>query len=230
MLRICILLAALICSQLLPAQISAITQEGKKVILFDDFSWKYADGETTGKHWVKRIDIDSSKTVTVHFHFSNKPFSLNNGNLLLNFKLFAPNTSYDYYDQYNDLNSGKLRRINTGELSIKFEYYDQYSDSSSGKIKSITQGDEKITFKYYDFFENINAGKLKSMSTEAEKFEFEYYDRFYDMNSGKLKSISGKGSKLHFEYYDRFNNLNSGKLKRMEGNLPDIQINNSKSH
>ena len=225
MLKIYSLLAILFLSQTLSAQISAITQDGRKVILHDDHTWKYADIETgADEYWIKRIDIDSSKTVHIHFRFSHKPFSLKDGALILNFNLFSPNTSYDYYDRFNNLNSGKLKWINNGSERLTFDYYDQYSDSSSGKIKCLSNGKEKITFNYYDFYEGINAGKLKRMSYGQEKLEFDYYDRFYNLNSGKIRRISGAGGKINFEYFDQYNDMNSGKLKRMEGSIPGISV------
>jgi hypothetical protein len=186
-------------------QISAITQHGEKVILYDDYTWRYADDDPT--HFkriaISEIDVDSNGLADIEFIVAGNRVEFYDGKLF--FDKSGP-TKLDYHNNsYFSKSVGKIRLAEFGNLTIEFEYHQNFIfDKSEGKIKSIRVGNEDITFEYHEisFFEH-SVGKLKSISKNGKTVNFEYHQNsIYPENEGKLKEISGEIPGIRIRYLD----------------------------
>lgn len=196
--RILVLFFALYSGIIASAQISAITQDGRKVILYPDNTWRYTDGEAPSEVVkITKIEIDTAGSVRTYF---------SKGNQLL------------------VMEAGKI--ISNDFQSIEIKYYDKYDGNEQliGKIKALKIENTKIELNYNDRFDG-NEGKLKSVQYNKENFQIKYFDK-YDMNEkllGKVKSIANRAEKISIEYNDRYDG-SEGKLKRMKGQINGIIV------
>ncbi len=103
---------------------------------------------------------------------------------------YSGHGNFDYYDNFNDYSSGKLKTVN----KFKFDYYDGFYSYQKGNLKSV--GD--LVFTYYDQFNSYEKGKIKSIGNVT----FTYHDNFYQYKSGKLKSIKGNKNNIKITVFN----------------------------
>jgi hypothetical protein len=188
------------------SQISAITQHGEKVILYNNYTWRYAENENIpDKPAITNIFIDSLNIARIEFTMGGYYLDFADGKVLYNGLQLNEIKYYDYTDLDKAL-EGKVKSLKIGAEIIKFVYYDTFTidTKSIGKLKSISIGSEKITFVYYDFMDKTIEGKIKSITSSDNKVRFEYYDQMsMDRNlMGKLKKISGELPGIRISVYD----------------------------
>ncbi len=143
------------------AQKNATTNDGKKVILYDNGTWKYVDNQTNN-------DYKSIFNLTIKNEIT---LSICNG-LIINFGNNLGG-SIEYIDNGYQ-NAGKIKKI--GNMTI--EYIDN-GNQNAGKVKKIGN----LTIEYISGGYQ-NAGKVKKIGNLA----IEYIDNGYQ-NAGKLKRI-----------------------------------------
>jgi hypothetical protein len=188
------------------SQISALTQNGEKVILYNNYTWRYADNENIqDKLAITNIYFDSLNIARIEFSLAGSYIDFADGRILYNGLQLNEINYYDFTDLDKAL-EGKIKSLSVGPEIIKFIYYDSFiiDTKSIGKLKSISLGSYKITFAYYDFMDNTIEGKIKSISSDDNKVRFEYYDMMsMDRNLiGKLKKISGELPGTRITVYD----------------------------
>ena len=185
-------------------QISAITQFGDKVILFDDFTWSYSGEEyQSSKIHIRDIEIDTLGMVTVIF------WSAGNSMVFYDGKIFPNNlqsTEIRYHENsFFTKSVGKIKQISTESEVIKFDYHENFIfEKSEGKIKQISIGDKTLTFDYHqNSFFTKSEGKIKEISSGSEKVTFEYFENsIYSGIEGKLKAITGKIPGINIRYLE----------------------------
>lgn len=196
--RMLFLIFVLLSIKCVTSQISAITQDGKKVILYPDKTWRYAEGEASSEVIrLSKIEIDTAGILRVFFTQGNQLLIISEGKIVTND--FQP---------------------------IEIKYYDKYDGDEKliGMLKSIKIVDTKISISYNDRYDG-NEGKLKAIQFNKENIQIKYFDK-YDMNElllGKVKSIANRSEKITLEYNDRFDG-SEGKLKKMKGQLTGIVV------
>jgi hypothetical protein len=187
------------------SQVSAITQDGEKVILYNDYTWRYADGNhvQNDKSDIRKIEVDSYGMVKVEFSVKGERIVFYDG------KLFFNNIGQTRLEYHNNSffakTIGKIKQADFGDLSIEFEYHQNFIyDKSEGKIKSIEFGDEKLSFEYHEnSFFKYSVGKIKSISKDRQTVNFEYHQNsIYPENEGKLKEIKGEIPGIRIRYLD----------------------------
>jgi len=187
------------------SQVSAITQDGQKVILFDDFTWQYAENENEHirKSGIAKIDVDSYGMVKVEFIINGDRVVFYDG------KLFFHSIGESKLEYHNNSffakSVGKIKEADFGDLSIKFEYHQNFIyEQSEGKIKKIEFGDKEISFEYHEIsFYKQSEGKLKSIIKDGKTVYFEYHQNsIYPENEGKLKEIKGEIPGIRIRYID----------------------------
>jgi hypothetical protein len=185
-------------------QISAITQFGDKVILFDDFTWSYSGEEyQSSKIQIKEIEVDTIGMVTIVF------WSAGNSMVFYDGKIFSNNlqsTEIRYHENsFFTKSVGKIQQISTESEVIKFDYHENFIfEKSEGKIKQISIGDKTINFDYHqNSFFTKSEGKIKEISSGSEKVTFEYFENsIYSGIEGKLKAITGKIPVINIRYLE----------------------------
>jgi hypothetical protein len=197
------------------SQATAITRDGRKVILYDDFTWRYAD-EEHGNHdhgnrdrdpdqksWIKDIDVDSYGMVSVEFRVKGERIVFYDGKLIFD-NIGQVRLEY-HNNSFFTKSVGKIKRADFGDLSIEFEYHQvPIFDKSEGKIKTIRFGDQELDFEYHqNSFFTKSVGKVKNISSGMQTVNFEYdQNSFYPENEGKLKEISGEIKGIGIRYID----------------------------
>jgi len=186
-------------------QVSAITQDGEKVILYNDYTWRYADDESRQieKSGINKIDVDSYGMVKIEFMINGSRVVFYDG------KLFFHSIGQSRLEYHNNSfftkSVGKIKEADFGDLSIEFEYHQNFIfDKSEGKIKKIEFGNEDISFEYHEIsFYTHSVGKLKSISKNGKTVSFEYHQNsIYPENEGKLKEIKGEIPGIRIRYLD----------------------------
>jgi hypothetical protein len=184
------------------AQTYAITQSGARVILLDNFTWRYADNGNPETLTVSSILIDTFDIATIEFTVNGNYLAVSDGEII-----------------YSDL------------LLNEITYYDLFSMDKTieGKIKSLTIGPDKITFEYYDSFnlDRKSIGRIYRISLGPDKYSFKYYDNLDKTTEGRIKSISKNELRVSFDFYDQFSmdQRIAGRLKKTTGNIPGVRIN-----
>ena len=181
------------------AQISAITQDGRKVILYSDHTWRYSDADaTTNAEGLSKLEVDSNGSVWVYFSHAGKTLIMCNGKIISN---EFQSVELKYNDRFDGF-EGKLKSVTTDGKKISFTYNDAV-DRNEGKLKAIQCDDRRFNITYYDIFDGAFApkGRVKSISTGSESVQFRYNDR-YDGSEGKLKSITGSITGVIIRYLD----------------------------
>jgi len=196
-----------ICINLYPmifAQVTAITEDGRKVYLYNDFTWSYyQDNQHNNKNdGIREITVFYDGMIRVEFGVKGCHIALFDGKL---YYKNITNASFEYHNNsYFAKSVGKIKKANFGDLSIEFEYHQNtIFTKSEGKIKSIKMGKDEILFEYHEisFFEK-SEGKLKSISKNGNAVTFEYFQNsIFPETEGKLKEISGEipGIEIKFE-------------------------------
>lgn len=170
------------------SQISAITQDGKKVLLYPDHTWRYSDGEVSvPAEGISRLEVDSTGRVWICFSHAGKTMIICDGKVVSN---DFQSVEIKYNDRFDGF-EGKVKSVSTEGQSVSFTYNDAI-DKNEGKVKTIQCGDQKFTITYYDIFDGTYApkGRVKAISSGSGAVQFKYNDRF-DGSEGKLKSITG---------------------------------------
>jgi hypothetical protein len=182
-------------------QITATTQNGQRVILYQDFTWDYADDFNSNnfKDGIQSIDINSEGLVHILF--------------------FVGGERIAFFD-------GKIHFGNVQQ--IKLEYHqNSFFAKTVGKIKTATFGSFRIEFEYHQnsIFE-FSEGKIKSISLPSKQYNFEYYENtFFKKTVGKVKRISSGNHSVDFDYYQ--NSIypeTEGQLKEINGEIPGVRI------
>jgi hypothetical protein len=199
-----ILILAFLCVyNFINCQIRATTKDGQKVILYDDFTWKYADYEDNTDNFsgITKIEVGSDGMVGVEFRVNGQKMSFFDG------KVFFGNmqpVEIDYNtNSFFAKSLGKIKQISFSTISVSFEYHENsIFEKSEGKIKSIQLGNQSYTFEYHEnsYFEK-SVGKLKRISCGRNSIEFEYHENtLFPETEGKLKEITGEIPGIKVKY------------------------------
>ena len=185
-------------------QIPAYTEDGQKVYLYENFTWRYADNEykENVESGIRKIEVREDGLVKIDFMINQRLLTFWNGKIYYND--LQPSEIEYHTNSYFAKSVGNIKKILLNKLTISFEYHENpIFKHSEGKIKSVKIGNKEYAFDYYenDFFEKT-VGKLKAISCEHNSVEFEYHQNtFYPETDGKLKKIEGSipGVKIRFQ-------------------------------
>ncbi len=184
-------------------QISAITEDGQRVILFNDFTWKYADKEEnhSKESGISKIDIGSDGLVRIDFWINGERMSFYDGKVF--FGHVQPGKIEYHQNTIFPKSLGKIKEIDFHNISISFEYHHNSAfPKSEGKISSISFGNTSYEFEYHrnSIFPE-SEGKVKTISSGRYSVNFEYHQNSsFPETVGKLKEISGEipGVKIRY--------------------------------
>jgi hypothetical protein len=205
MIRIVFVLVLMNLSFFLYCQVRATTEDGRKVILYDNFSWKYADDDEIPKSvtGINRIEVDSNGLVRVDFMADRHRISFFDGKVFFN---NMQEIKLEYYtNSFFAKSVGKIKEISFNNITVEFEYHqNSIFKESEGKIKEISIGNQAYQFEYHQnsYFAK-SVGKLKEISSGSYSVEFEYYENpIYPETEGKLKEIKGEIPGIRILYLD----------------------------
>jgi hypothetical protein len=205
MIRIFFVLVLMNLSFLLYCQVRATTEDGRKVILYDNFTWKYAEDDERPKFatGINRIEVDSNGLVRIDFWADKQRISFFDGKVFFN-NMHEIKLEY-YTNSYFAKSVGKIKEISFKNLSAAFEYHENsiFKDSE-GKLKEISIGNQIYEFEYHqNSYFTKSVGKLKEISSGNNSVEFEYYENsIYPETEGKLKEIKGEIPGIRILYLD----------------------------
>jgi len=185
-------------------QISAITQFGDKVILYDDFTWSYSDeAHQSTKIQIRDIEIDTLGMVTVVFWAAGNSMVFYDGKIFQN---NFPTAQIRYHENtFFTKSVGKIKQISTDTEDITFDYHENFIFAKSeGKIKEITIGDQEISFEYHqNSFFSKSEGKLKEIASGRDRVTFEYFENsIYSGIEGKLKAMNSRIPGINIRYLE----------------------------
>jgi hypothetical protein len=203
--RIFFVLVLMNLSFLLYCQVRATTEDGRKVILYHNFSWKYADDDerpkfTTG---ITRIEVDSNGLVRIEFWADKHRISFFDGKVFFN---NMQEIKLEYYtNSFFTKSVGKIKEFLFNNITVAFEYHqNSIFKESEGKIKELSIGNQVYEFEYHqNSFFIKSVGKLQKISSGSNSVEFEYYENsIYPETEGKLKEIKGEIPGIRILYLD----------------------------
>lgn len=181
-------------------QVTAITQYGDKVVLFDDFTWNYADEENLNpKIQIRNIEIDTMGMVKIVFSSAGNSIVFYDG------KIFS-----------NDIQNTQFRYHNN-----------DFFKKSIGKIKELITDTEVLTFDYHEnFIFRKSEGKIKRITMNAGNLDFDYHENsFFPKSEGKVRQITFGSANITFDYFENSIYHNTeGKLKEIRGKIPGINV------
>jgi len=171
------------------SQISALTQDGRKVLLYENNTWKYSNNQDNYNNTTvfsltikNEITLQICNGIIINFgnNLGGKIEYISNGYQNAGKIKQIGNMTIEYIsDGYQ--NAGKVNKI--GYLSIE---YISNGYQNAGKVKRI--GDMVLEY-ISDGYQN--AGKLKQIGNVSIDYISEGYQ-----NAGKIKSVNGSNNNV----------------------------------
>ncbi len=189
---LCCLMNALYCS----AQIKAVTENGDEVILYNDKTWVYANGDSDASGEIPTNNAIFSKSKDASFLVKSK--TVNNIGIYINpkkwtFKKADSDTEAEYSFQLKDKDAYGL--IITERIEIPLETLKGIALDNARKIAP----DIKIVMEEY---RTVNDKKVLclQMNGTTQGVKFSYFGYYYSSESGTIQFITYTSQNLLKEY------------------------------
>jgi hypothetical protein len=188
------------------AQINAVTETGDEVILFDDGTWKYVDGNSekdiseiplNSKEFIKDNQatfLVKSTRVDIGVYIDPKSWSFEKG------------TDQDEYEfSFQKKGEDLYAMIITEKMMIPIETLKSIALENARSVAPDIRATKEE-------FRNVNGIKVFMMQMEGtiQGIEFVYFGYYYSNSSGTIQLLSYTGKKLFDQYKDDAESLLNG--------------------